>query len=182
VHDAFTYVTTTRDADPRPAIKDAGGVVVGAWIGARGIGWWDDDLVVLAGWPGGTHGDVAGERLRATARPTAIEPLERGGVFAHRWFETMADTWDEFLDLSTGAWPAFEAAYGATIHGFFRSEDAALPEARALLITRYPSLAAWEESRAAPRSKERDVAESGARFVRRWDLTKRSIVRVGTLL
>jgi hypothetical protein len=51
-----------------------------------------------------------------------------------------------------------------------------------LLITRYPSLDAWERSRAAARADDVDVAESGRRFMRRRELTRRSIVRIGQLL
>ena len=166
----------------------AGAVVVGAWSGGGGIGWWDDEATILAGVPDGVHledvelEDATVERLRATARPEAIAPLGAGGVFAHRWFELAANDWDELLELSTGAWPVFEATYGATIEGFFRSEDVAPPDARVLLLTRYPSLAAWEESRGAVRDPNSEAAEAGQRFLRRRELTRRTVVRTGTLL
>jgi len=181
VHDAFTYTTVIGPHDDAvDRITAAGGVVVGVWSGVGGIGWWDEERVVLAGWPDGAHGE--GERLRATARPTSITPLAKGGVFAHRWFELAAGDWDEFLTLSTEAWPAFEQAYGATIEGFFRSEDVAEPDVRVLLVTRYPSMAAWEQSRGALREPSDDVAESGRRFLRRREITRRSIVRTGYLV
>jgi hypothetical protein len=192
MHDACSYVTVgggpSRARNVALAARDAGGVVVGAWSGLGGIGWWDHEATLLIGWPGGSAEPLATshseheERLHATARPAAIEPLDTGGVFAHRWFEIASDDWNEFLALSTEAWPAFEAAYGATIEGFYRSDDAAPPNARVLLITRYPSMAAWEASRGALRDPSGDVADSGRRFLRRRELTKRSIVRTAALL
>jgi hypothetical protein len=186
VHDRYTYLTV---GDGRSAAEGvigevvaAGGVVIGTWTGAGSVGWWDDEVVLLVGWPEGTTSVLlpGSEALRATARPTIIEPLEAGGIFAHRWFEIDAADWDELLELSTGAWPPFERAYDATIHGFFRSDDDI--GGRVLLITRYPSLDAWERSRAAARADDVDVAESGRRFMRRRELTRRSIVRIGQLL
>jgi hypothetical protein len=179
VHDAYTYATTTDAATTAAALRAAGAVVVGAWRGAGSIGWWDDETVVLAGWPGGAeHGEVDGDRLRATARPTAIAPLAPGGVFAHRWMHFDPAAWDEVLELSTGAWPAFERAYGATIEGFLRSEAGD----RVLLITRYPSVAAWETSRGIVREEGVDEREAARRFARRRELTTRAIVRIGTLV
>ena len=179
MRDLFTY-GVDLDGD---ALRVAGAVIVGTWRGAGGIGWWDDELITLAGWPDGTRPTAAaGDRVRATARPTSIAPIDKGGVFAHRLFEFADADWDELLELSTGAWPAFESAYGATIEGFFRFEDVAAPDARVLLITRYPSMAAWEESRGVARSANEDVVEAGRRFMRRRELTRRSIVRVGTLV
>jgi hypothetical protein len=179
VHDLFTYGIDLDEDE----LRAAGAVIVGTWRGAGGIGWWDDELITLAGWPDGTTPiDASDGHIRATARPTAIAPLAKGGVFAHRLFELASADWDEMLELSTGAWPAFESAYGATIEGFFRFEDVSEPDARVLLITRYPSMAAWEESRGVARSASEDVVEAGRRFMRRRELTRRSIVRVGTLV
>src|SRR5205085_295124 len=86
------------------------------------------------------------ETLTATVRPTSGEPLAADdGVYAHRWFDIDPADWDEFLALSEGAWPGFEAANpGVRIHGFFR---AGTQGERVLLVTRYPSLASWETSR-----------------------------------
>jgi hypothetical protein len=172
VHERYDYLTTVG----RPALPEDG-VLVGEWSGAGGIGWYDDEHVTLVGWPGpATAPRVDGaERLIATARPTELGPLAPGGVFAHRWFEIDPADWDEFLTLSTEAWPAFESAYGAAIEAFLRSED---DPGRVLLITRYPSMAAWEDSRAVLRQ---DV-ETGRKFLRRRELTRRSIVRTGGLI
>ena len=110
--------------------------------------------------------------LTATVRPTTPDPLTDDGVYAHRWFDIDPADWDEFLALSEGAWPGFEAANpGVRIHGFFRRGAD-----RVLLITRYPSLASWETSRNAP-----DDA-GGANFRRRHQLTRSTIVRTYRLI
>jgi hypothetical protein len=177
VHEAYTCVTTTDGATAARQLRDAGATVIGAWNGAGSIGWWDDEVVVLAGWPG-AHGEVEGDRLRATARPTTVEPLAPGGVFAHRWMHFDPAHWDEVLELSTGAWPAFERTYGATIEGFLRAEAGD----RVLLITRYPSVAAWETSRGIVREDDEDAQDAARRFQRRRELTERAIVRIGRLV
>ena len=177
MHEAYTYLTGGRRAVDD--LRAAGATVVGAWSGAGSIGWWDDEVVVLAGWPGGTHGDIAGgEPLWATARPASIVPLAPGGVFAHRWMHFEPSAWAEVLELSTGAWPAFERTYGATIEGFLRHDAGD----RVLLITRYPSVAAWEQSRGIGSDGGDDGVEARRRFLRRRELTTRAIVRIGTLL
>lgn len=196
------YCYLTADGGPEQAhalageLAGAGAVVVGAWSGAGGIGWWSDEVAVLAGVPDGVALDAldaldvgtAGAQpaqatsLEATSRPTSIEPLGAGGVFAHRWFELAEGDVEEFLALSTGAWPSFEAAYGAAIEGLFLSRDTDPPDARALLVTRYPSLAVWEASRGSVRTTSGEAAEAGRRFIRRHQLTRRTVVRVGTLI
>jgi hypothetical protein len=171
MHERYDYLTSTERA-PVPA----GAVLVGEWSGVGGIGWHDDQRITLIGWPEGTKPTAfeGSQQLRATVRPTALSRLQPGGVFAHRWFEFDPADWEEFLALSTEAWPAFESAYGATIEAFLRGEDDA---GKVLLITRYPSMAAWEESRGVLRQ---DV-DAGKKFLRRRELTKRSIVRTAQL-
>lgn len=183
MNERYDYLTLRRGDNVPAAVAEAGGVIVGRWSGAAGMGWYDDELIVLVGWPEGTTPVPTPEAVpvRATARPTSVAPLTGGGVFAHRWFEFDPADWDEFLSLSSGAWPAFEAAYGATIEAFLRTDKE--PQDAVLLITRYPSLAGWEESRGAlSAAPGEDVAEAGRRFQRRRQLTRRTIVRTGTLL
>ena len=131
------------------------------------IGAWSDERLSLA-----TGGDGPGAPLWATARPTTAEAAEAPsgpGVFALRWFECARADADELVELSAAAWPAFEAATpGTRIFGLFRAEDGPGGDARFLLCTRYPALAAWESSRA-------DTATPA--FRRRAGLTTRS--RVG---
>ena len=115
------------------------------------------------------------DRITATVRPTTPDALPADdGVYAHRWFDIDPADWDEFLALSEGAWPGFEAANpGVRIHGFFRAGEQG---ERVLLVTRYPSLAAWETSRNAT-----DDA-GGANFRRRHELTKTTTVRTYRLI
>lgn len=192
--DRYRYVTADDGPEGARALTErltaAGALVVGAWSGAGGIGWWSDEVVVLAGVPDGLDVDFDGvdlgagrsEGLEATSRPTTMEPLEPGGVFAHRWFELAEEDVEEFLELSTGAWPSFEAAYGATIEGLFLSLQTDRSSSRALLVTRYPSLAVWEASRGSVRTTNGEAAEAGRRFLRRHQLTRRTVVRVATLV
>jgi len=79
---------------------------------------------------------------------------------------------------STGAWPAFERTYGATIEGFLLADT----RDRVLLITRYPSVAVWEQSRGVGSEGDADTAEARRRFLRRRELTQRAIVRIGSLV
>jgi hypothetical protein len=121
---------------------------------------------------------VAGvEPIAATVRPLTSEPLTASAVYAHRWFDIAEKDWPEFLSLSEGAWPGFEKANpGVRIEGFFRSEAVTSPDARVLLVTRYPSLAAWEQSRNAT-----DEA-GGANFRRRHEITRKTVVATFRLL
>lgn len=156
------------------------------WVEVRpagSIGWATDEHPMVLVGSNALDGAAEHESLVATARPTDTRrPALTGGVVALRWFELAAPDWDEFLTLSTGAWPAFEEAYDATILGLFRttaspSED----EARALLVTRYASYAEWERSRGGTRAESGTIGEAGRLFRRRAQLTRRSIVRVGAV-
>ncbi len=113
------------------------------------------------------------EALVATVRPLEPLPPTLPGIYAHRWFELAEADWPEFLDLSLGAWPAFESEYDAQVQGFWRSLDVAPPRARVLLLTRYASLAEWERSR-TPISDA--THEAGRRFRRRHELTLDTVV------
>ena|SRR5947207_448231 len=133
------------------------------------IGGWSDERLSLS------VGDVGpGVVLHATARPVNVEGAPAGpGVFALRWFECEAADAEEFVELSASAWPAFEAATpGTQIFGLFRAVEVPAGAARFLLCTRYPSLSAWESSRADTRSPQ---------FRRRAELTRRTKVSVWRL-
>lgn len=172
------------------AVCEAGGTIFGLWRGE--IGWWTDEGVVMSAWPPGTatvHDALDGipgvvsstiERVEATVRPTRPDPPTADGVYAHRWFEISPSDWDEFVELSQGAWPAFESAHdGTQVVGLFRSLD---DDGRVLLVTRYASLAMWERSRPYNPTPAEGTGEARARFMRRAELTKRTIVRVGRLV
>ena len=176
------------------ALPDPGGdgppPLPGEWLrirGATSVGWASDETAVILA---GTAADDlraaalgAGGRdvrvLTPTARPVGDPPPVPDGVVALRWFELAAADWDEFLDLSVGAWPTFESSFDATILGLFRASDVDLPDATALLVTRYASLAVWEESRSVLAARSGSLATSGRRFLRRHELTRRSVVRIG---
>ena len=151
-----------------------------ALAGGRGIGWHSDEYPVIL--PPGHEIDVGEatqvEHLSPTARPHDLEPPEVTGVVALRWFEVDPADWEEFLELSTHAWPAFESSYDAHILGLFRSLDAGPEAVRALLATRYASYAEWERSRQALAATRGKPAEAGHRFQRRREITRRSVVRV----
>jgi hypothetical protein len=151
VHDRFTL----RDDD------------AGDWASfVPLIGGWTDERVSIAV---GRH--QTGLPLVATARPTGPDDAEAPvgpGVFALRWFECDIDDADELVALSVAAWPDFEAGTpGTRIFGLFRADEADPERARFLLCTRYPSVAAWETSRADTDSTE---------FRRRRALIRRSQV------
>ena len=171
----FAHVRLTVPRGGVAAVRDA---AVDRWgLFAPQIGDASESLVLITpegGQPRGVLATVDSlERITATVRPTSSDALPPDdGVYAHRWFDINPADWDEFLALSEGAWPGFEGANpGVRIHGFFREG-----EDRVLLVTRYPSLAAWETSRNA-----NDDA-GGANFRRRHQLTKSTIVRTYRLL
>ena len=135
------------------------------------IGAWSDDRLSIAS---GDNGP--GMPLAATARPLTADSTGAPagpGIFALRWFECAAADADEFVALSEAAWPVFETGTpGARIYGLFRGLDLPGDTATLLLCTRYPSLAAWESSRADTRSAE---------FRRRAQLTRRTEVSLWRL-
>jgi hypothetical protein len=168
------------------SVAARGGLLVGLFTGQIGVA--SDEGIALLAWPGAARpgaapapllDDVPGvlevrrERLVATVRPTAPVTLTRPGVYAHRHFELREADWPEFLELSQGAWPAFERAYDAEIQGFFRSLEVDPMSARVLLLTRYASLAEWSRSREAVDDATR---ESARRFRRRHELTRSTVV------
>jgi hypothetical protein len=171
----------------------AGGSVFGLWRGE--IGFHNDEGVVMSAWPphaSPEHATTDGipsvidsqvERLVATVRPTSPEPPLDDGIYAHRWFETTEEHWPEFVELSQAAWPDFEGAFpGVRIVGLWRSLDASPPAVRVLLVTRYPTLAVWERSRPYEAERVPGIDEARRRFLRRAELTERTIIRITRLL
>ena len=185
-------------AGPSAALLDgSGGRLWGAWLGAGSIGWPDDQVVAMVAWPhtdppAGSLGEawlaggpgvasvssVSSVGLVPTVRPTAADRLQPGGVFAHRWFEVDPDRSEEVVALSAEAWPVFEGAYEAIIHGLFRTTGGA---GRLLLVTRYASVAEWERSRGVGRSGSGDLGRARENFERRRALTGRQVVRIAPL-
>ncbi len=171
--------------DAREALEAAGGSIFGLWRGQIGLGategvlltsWRDEQSPIRADGAFLASAGVvesAAERLVATVRPEHPTPPRGPGVYALRWFDIQARDWPEFLALSERAWPEFEATYGAKILGFWRSLDVSPPRGRVLLLTRYPSLAVWERSRAGARNEH---------FARRAELTEATVVDTALLV
>ena len=173
--------------DGARAVTDAGGTFYGVWTPQIGLS--SNDGIAMSVWPSAetARGDgvlagspdiVAsrGELLSATLRPTTPAPPTGPGVYVHRWFELQASDTEEFEALSGAAWPTFEAAFDARIVGLFRARQMDAPAARYLLLTRYASLAVWEQSR----RPDLDPA-AWDRFRRRHALTA-STIAVTTVL
>jgi hypothetical protein len=203
VYESYDYLDLRfpRDALPglrsvlaegaRQSIAEAGATLVGAWLGAGGIGWFDDEALVLVAWPD-RRGDATGWvptlisgaectaiPLVATARPDRPRPVRTGGVHAHRWFDVEPGHQDEVVDLSAAAWPAFESNFEAHIEGLFRAEDGS---DRMLLVTWYSSVAEWERSRAVAAADQGVLADARRNFQRRRQLTQRQVVRLAGAL
>lgn len=190
---AWRKVAAAVHSECTEAVERAGGNVFGLWRGE--IGFHNDEGVLLTAWPphaepdhSTTDGissvlDSTVERLVATVRPTTAEPPLDDGYYALRWFETSEQSWHEFLELSWAAWPDFEGAFpGTRIIGLWRSLDAPPPQVRVLLMTRYPTLAVWERSRPYEAERVPGVDEARRKFMRRAELTQRTIVRIAKLL
>ena len=145
-------------------------VVVALWVGVIGV--WSDEAVLFTR----ALGDYAIGAIETIERtPLDVARLRvddfaewnAPAIYALRWFEFAESDWTEFLELSEQAWPDFEAATpGTAVLGLFHAEPA-----KALLVTRYADLATWERSRGTEGS-------AGARFRRRAQITRRTVVRV----
>jgi hypothetical protein len=169
-----------RLADAAPALKAAGGEVVGQW--APQLGWANDEAAVLVRWAG-DRGDLSGitslegiaksnvEHIAPTIRPGDADRPGAGGIYVHRWFEIEAGAEDEFVQLSSQGWAHFETLFDAKIFGLFRADPSAADRAagasRLLLITRYGDHGVWEASR-DPTTEAMQI------FLRRQQLTRRS--------
>ena len=179
--------------------SDAGGAVYALFAGMIGFAsdegvlmraWRDDDAFAasaertLSALPGIVESRA--ERLFPGVRPLDASPPRADGVYAHRWFWLQPQDWAEFQRLSEdGVWPYFESD-GCNVMGLWRSAEPG-PLAKALLITRYPSVAHWERTRlqspdAPPGADERLYRAAQDAGRRRADLTERSIVRLTHLL
>jgi len=191
VEEVYDYASVRTERASWPAVAKSVAKLDGCYALWRGeIGLYSDEgfLMVVRDGPQAPRElatpdgvlSMSVERLHATVRPTETTPPTLDGVYAHRWFEFDEADWDEFLELSDGAWPDFEAAFdGTRIIGFWRSLDT---PGRVLLVTRYPDLATWERSRPNNPQRVEGVAAARQRFMRRAELTKRTIVRVTRLV
>ena len=190
---AWRKVAEAIKGECTDSVERAGGTFFGLWRGE--IGFSSDEGVVMTAWPSRSEPDdtvtdgipsvmeSTVERLVATVRPTTPEPPTDDGVYAHRWFETTEDHWPEFVELSQAAWTDFEGAFpGTRIIGLWRSLDCKPPLVRVLAVTRYPTLAVWERARPYEAERVPGVDEARRRFMRRAELTERTIVRMARLM
>jgi hypothetical protein len=95
--------------------------------------------------------------LTPTARPLPGVTPKPGGIYVHRWFEIEAASFDDFVALSTEAWPRFEGGFDTWIFGLFEATSDTVPPGRRrlLLMTRYADHGVWEASRdPAPEARQ----------------------------
>lgn len=158
-----------------------GGRMFGLWRAQIGPSM---NLVTRASlWPGepppapeAADPDVAALSTRVltilTRGETPPDPA-RGGIVTHRWFILPAERVAEMVAITTEAWVGFEGDTGSEPLGLWQDRAEAGP-AHVLLMTWYPSLAAWEGSRfwQAPPGSEQQAqrARWGALFARRRDM------------
>jgi hypothetical protein len=199
---AWPGVARSVHGEVAAAVSGSGGAIVGLFAGLIGLA--SDEGVILIGWPDaetlaacapraiGRAVDIVDstvERLAPSARPLDVSPIAPSSpsdVYAHRWFWLQPQDWPEFVTLSeTGVWPYFESD-GCRIIGLWRSMEPG-PLAKALLITRYPSVAHWERTRLQspdppPGADERLYASAREAGRLRARLTERSVVSLTRLL
>lgn len=121
---------------------------------------------------------VASALLAPSVRPVEGASVTQEGVYAHRWFQIQPGSWPEFVRLSEeGLWPSLERD-GASVQGLWFALSGAT-EGDALLITRYDSMAHWEELRyATPEAQARLTEAARQAIARRAELTMGSVVRI----
>lgn len=94
----------------------------------------------------------------------------RGGIVTHRWFILPPQHVAEMVAITTEAWTGFEGDTGSEPLGLWQDRAEGEP-AHVLLMTWYPSLAHWEQSRfwnsAAAGPDQAQRAKWGALFARR---------------
>lgn len=115
---------------------------------------------------------------RSTDKITAVArgggKLKLGGIYVHRWFTIDAGAEAQFVELSKGAWPAFERDYDTEIFGLFAADrtgkDMTENATRMLLLTYYASHDVWEQSR-------NPTQEAFENFRKRHAITRHTIAR-----
>src|SRR5207245_11376949 len=123
--------------------------------------------------------------------PTATHPdataPHQPGLYAHRLFSVREENLPEFLQLSEmRIWPYIEG-FDCRIVGLWRNVDVDPPAARALLITRYPSMTVWDQTRTTsedppPGASPSLYASARTAITRRAELTDWTIVRIFRLV
>ena len=182
----YFMLSLARGAPARRAFVDR---VTAAGLTAQGrraglfasqLGWEASEAALLAERGGGEDRalaallaapevvDTVGHTLRPTVRPLPDAALAPGGIYVHRWFEVNRSSVADFIDLSSQAWPGFEAQFDARIFGLFELtsewEGSPADSRHLLLVTRYASHGVWEDSRDP-------TTEAMQTFARRAQLT-----------
>ncbi len=85
-------------------------------------------------------------RLTATVRPTAVEKIDRAGIYVIRWIRMRESDIAEYTRLCLETWPAFETMTRSRCYGVFRPLESG-DVVKLLMLTWYASLADWEQSR-----------------------------------
>ncbi|MCS6891271.1 MAG: hypothetical protein RMK64_03645 [Rhodovarius sp.] len=131
---------------------------------------------------GGDIATVATRALRPVARGDCLPDPAAGGIVTRRWFILPQRDAPELIEITTRAWEGFEADTPGRPLGLWQ-DMAPTPDgaAQIMLLTCYPSLAAWESSRAFRPGAAQGPARRGewaALFARRRALLLDSWVEV----
>jgi hypothetical protein len=182
-------------------VREVGASIYGMWSGVIGAG--SDEGILMSIWPGAetlaqhgaaTIGNIDGviehshfARLAATVRPLDHKSPAEPGIYAHRWFSVPDRDWAEFVQISERRiWPYYESR-DCRIVGLWRNIDVDPPEARAIMVTRYPSMTHWDRTRLdddqPPLGANAAFYEAArAAIKRRNEMTNWSIVRMYRLV
>jgi hypothetical protein len=131
--------------------------------------------------PGADIALVETRALRPVARGTTLPDAAQGGIVTRRWFILPVADAPELVRLSTTAWDGFEGDTAGRPFGLWQEHVARADGlAHVMLLTHYPSLTAWDESRywkPGPEAQKRRE-EWGALFARRRALLRDTWVEV----
>ena len=114
-------------------------------------------------------------------------PIDRPGIYTHRWFVVRPEHVDLMTETSVEAWKGMEADTPARVSGFWLSRERdAEGNATILMLVFYPDLTAWEQSRfwkpLPPGIDQPNRAEWGERFRKRREITIDSSVTIHRLV
>jgi hypothetical protein len=190
--DTYCYLRVQGEGrDSRPLLEQLRAGVFPRWRESDIVPWGvfsglfgvpSNELIVMAAAAGGRKIDeftpaieLAGrlQRVRSfvnTARPAAIEQLERPGLYVFRFFDVYNKDVNEIVRLSRQAWTTFENAgeYSAEPQGLFCEPDLTAEQGKMLLLTWYDGLESWQTSRDPhPAAREN--------FLQRAALTQRTV-------
>jgi|TARA_B110000438_G_scaffold117172_1_gene114536 hypothetical protein len=173
------------------ALDDNETALYGVWRSQIGLP--RDTLTIISVWPDAEIAKKMSTQIGAememvetveshimapTVRPKVTHRPEKQGNYAFRWFKTPMESFDQFLNLCTDAWPSFESSYDSQIIGLWKIENND-NNVTTLLLTRRPNLAMWERSKIPSGPVEIDVRR---KLSRRYDLCDWTTVYTTTLV